>query len=318
MQTAAMTPPTDLVRLAEAQLGVVSRAQLVAAIGASRTDALLRSAWVEAIEFGVRRIRGSARIPVQRAFAATLRAGRGATLTGPVALTLLDLDGFGAFNEVLPFEVLLPPGRRLRGVDFPHRRDPDPDRPVSRRGEVRIAAPVDALIDSAAFVDQVGARRIRLAHDVLRWRGLLRPGRLTQRIRELGPGVPGGVELATLLELDLRSETGDGERRLGELLALFDPSPIPQHWVTPSRRLDWWFPTVRHGVEYQGTVDHATSVGRRADQQRDGELRREDIRITYVAESDLQEEAALLASLSAALAARAYELGVAAPHLRSH
>jgi hypothetical protein len=277
---------------------------------------MARSVRIEAIEFGVYRFVGGPRLPVQRALAATLRAGRGATLTGPAALALLDLDGFGAFNEDHPFEVLLPPGRRLSGVTFPHRMDPDPDRAVTRRGEIRIAGPVDALIDSAAFVEQVGARRIRLAHDVLRWRGLLRVGKLNDRVRELGRAAPGGAALAELLEFDGLQETGDGERRLGDLLQRFDPPPLAQYWVTPNRRLDWWFPTVRHGVEYLGAVDHDTAVGRTADRQRDAELRRANVRVTYVSERDLREEATVIATLSAALAARAYELGVVAPRLR--
>jgi len=312
-----MILPRALLRLAEAQLGVLARSQIVPLLGEGRTNNLLGSDQTEPVAYGVHRFVGGARLPVQHALAATLRAGRDATLTGPAALALLDLDGFGVLNDEHPFEVLLPPRRRLTGADFPHRRDPDPDRPVTRRGEIRIAGPVDALIDSAAFVDGVGARRIRLAHDVLRWRGLLKRGRLSERIHELGPRAPGGAALAALLELDLQDATGDGERRLGELLSRFDPPPIPQYWISPRRRTDWWFPEVRLGVEYQGTVDHATVVGRSADLERDAELRRENVRLIYVCRQDLDDEPGLIATICAALGARAYELGVAAPRLRS-
>ena len=312
-----MRPPPSVQRLAEAQLGLIARRQIVASQGEGAARSLLRSGWTEAVEFGVHRVLGGARLPIQRALAATLRAGPGATLTGPAALALLDLDGFGVVNADHPFEVLLPFGRRLNGVGFPTRRDPDPARAVTSRGEIRIVAPVDALIDSAPFAPEIGARRIRLAHDVLRWRGLIRPGRLNERICELGRRAPGGMAIAELLDLDRQDGTGDGERRLGALLERFDPAPLAQHWVTPRRRVDWWFPALRHAIEYQGKVDHGTAPGRADDRERDAQLRRENIHLTYVTEVDLRDEATLIASLSAALAARAYHLGVAAPQLRA-
>jgi hypothetical protein len=137
-------------------------------------------------------------------------------------------------------------------------------------GEVRIATPVDALIDSAAFVEQLGIRRLRLAHDVLRWRGQLQPGRLLERPQQLGGGRGDPASLVELLDLDRQAATGDGELRLGTLLARFEPAPEPQFWVTPRRRVDWWFPTVRCAIEYQGSVDHATPAGRAQDAARDG------------------------------------------------
>jgi hypothetical protein len=313
----SMAVPPSILRLASAQLGVIARRQVIARIGQQKADALLQSSWVEREFFGVYRFRGGARLPVQRAMAATLRAGPGATLTGPAALSLLDLDGFGAFNQDLPFEVLIPPGRRPRGLNFPHRRDPDPDRPVGHRGEVRVAGPVDALIDAARFVDEVGERRLRLAYDVMRWRGLLQEGRLSARIHGLGDRAPGGSTLMTLLDLDRQAATGDGERRLGTILQRFDPPPEPQVWVTPSRRVDWWFATVRYGWEYQGRVDHATPAGRLRDDARDRELRRDGIRIGYLTATDLDDEVALLGTVAGALTTRAHQLGVAPPVLRA-
>ncbi len=307
----AMPPP--LIQLAERQLGVLARRQVVSAIGETRANTLLRADGVERMATGVYRIRGGVRLPVQSAVAAALRGGSSAALSGPVALALFEVDGFGLLEDALPFEVLLPPGRRLRRADFPARRDPDPARPVHRRGEVRVVGPIDALIDSARFVDEVGARRLRLAHDVLRWRGLLTPGRLTERINELGRLAPGGSTLAELLDLDLREEVSDGERSLGAILRAFDPAPRPQVWVTPHRRVDWWFDTLRLAIEYQGQVDHGTAPGRRDDRTRDEELRSANVRIVYVAASDLRRPVTVAATVSAALTARAHELGVSAP-----
>lgn len=258
------------------------------------------------------RVVGGARLPEQAAIAAALRAGAGAVLSGPVVLALYGVDGFRGDE---PFVVLLPAGRRLRHAGFPVRRDVDPQRPTGARGDVQLVGPLDALIDSSAFVDEIGARRLRLAHDVLRWRGLLRPGELTARASALGVTGLRAASLADLLGMDGQASTGDGERRLGRLLSRFRPAPEPEVWVTPHRRVDWYFRSVRYGLEYQGTVDHATGAGRRDDATRDRELRREGIRVGYVTADDLEDQRALLATVAGALAARADELGVRPPAL---
>jgi hypothetical protein len=310
---AASVFPAAAIALAEAQLGVLVRRQLLAWLTETQADSLFRGRRFERIEFGVHRVVGGARPPSQRAIAATLRSGPGATLTGPIVLALYGIDGFGDHD---PFEVLLPPGRRSSGVAFRVRRDPDPGRPVARRGEVRLTGAVDALIDSAAAVHGIEPRRLRLAHDVLRWRGLLAPGRLAARIHELGRGAPGGPALAELFELDTREAVGHGERSLGDLLAAFDPAPEPQVWVTPHRRVDWWFRSLRYGFEYQGSVDHTTLAGRIADADRDLELARDDIRLGYVTAADLRDVSALMARIASALVVRAHERGCPSPRFR--
>lgn len=307
-----MPLPPPLARLIESQLGVVARRQLHARMPADHADALLRGPWFQPMEHGVHRVVGGARFPEQAAVAAALRAGPGVTLSGPAVLALYGVDGFAGHE---PFVILTPPGRRLRGVTFPHRRDPDPRRPTSLRGEVRLAGPVDALIDSGEFVSVLGPRRLRLAHDVLRWRSILRPGALIERMEALGHRNPGCAALAELLELDDQLSTGDGERSLGRLLSRFHPPPEPEVWVTPHRRVDWYFRRVRVGYEYQGAVDHATLVGRREDARRDVELGRDGIHVVYLVAADLEDERALLATVAGTLTARAHELGVTPPVL---
>jgi hypothetical protein len=305
--------PIPAAALAEAQLGVLARRQLLAWLSENRADRLLRGPWFEPLAFGVHRIVGGARSPSQHAVAAALRAGPGASLTGPVVLAFYRVDGFTDHD---PYEVLVPAGRRVTGVDFRVRSDPDPGRPVSRRGDVRLVGVVDALIDSAAPVHAIEPRRLRLAHDVLRWRGALVPGRLADRVRDLGPRAPGGARLTELLDLDAHVAVGSGERRLGEVLAAFDPAPEPQVWVTPHRRVDWWFASVRFGVEYQGSVDHGTVAGRIADAERDLELGRDDIRLGYVTAADLRDVTALTARIASSLVVRAQERGCTAPRYR--
>lgn len=131
-------------RKAEQQRGVIARYQLVALADEQYlADNFLRTCAFDCLERGVYRIVGGATLPIQPAIAAVLRARPGATLTGPVVLGHLNVDGF---TDSEHFEVLLAPGRRLRGVSFTHRVDPDPHRSVARLGDARLANPVDALI----------------------------------------------------------------------------------------------------------------------------------------------------------------------------
>lgn len=304
--------PYRVIRLAESQRGVVARRQLRRELTEQQVDSLLRGPWLEGIERGVYRVVGGARLPEQAAMAAALRAGPGAVLSGPVVLALYGVDGFRGDE---PFTVLVPRPRRLRRAGFPVESDPDPDRPTGLRGEVRLVGPVDALIDSAPVAEEIGVRRLRLAHDVLRWRGLLRPGALVERMEELGRRSPGCSALTELLELDGQVSTGDGERSLGRLLSRFRPAPEPEVWITPHRRVDWYFRRVRVGYEYHGPVDHATLVGRLEDARRDVELRRGGIHLAYLVAADLEDERALLATVAATLTARAHELGVSPPVL---
>jgi hypothetical protein len=109
----------------------------------------------------------------------------------------------------------------------------------------------------------------------------------------------------------------DGERDLGAVLCRFTPPPEPQVWVTPSRRVDWYFRAIRYGFEFLGRVDHGAIASRLADDERDRELRAEGIRLGYVTARDLAEATTLLGTVASALTVRAHELGVPAPALRS-
>jgi hypothetical protein len=307
--------PAPVTARCRQQQGVIARCQLVDLLGEDASDRLLAGPWFERLERGVFRLAAAPELPIQCAVAAALRARPAATITGPVVLGFHQLDGFQGEQ---PFEILTSPDRRLRGVDFPHRPDPDPARPVSRLGEVRLARPLDALIDSGAFVGTVGERALRLAYDQLRWRGRLDPHDLSTRIRSLGAAAPGGRILAELLELGtaMESAESDGERGLGRLLMRFDPLPEPQVYVTPRRRVDWFFRALRLAYEYLGTVDHATQAARAADAARDEELRTEGIKVVHVVSADLSDERALLSSIVARLTVRADELGMPVPVLR--
>ena len=304
-----MHPPTRTFDLCAEQRGVIARWQLRDALGAHRADDLLRSGWFSRLLRGVYRLHGSPTDPLQPAIAAALRCGQGATLTGPAALSLLNLEGVALGPG---YAIALPPGRRLASLPFPTHRDPDPGSATTCLGAVRLAAPVDALLVTAARFDVPG-RQLRLTHDRLRWEGLLRPGDLRRRAAalRLSAELAGGE----LLAMDDDPSIGDQERGLGELLRRFEPAPRPQVWVTPHRRVDFLFDAALLAIEYQGRLDHDGPDARSRDRIRDDELRLAGIRCLYVSAVDLAEPRTLLSRIAAALTSRADELGVATPRL---
>lgn len=306
-----MRLPDHLLDLASRQLGLLARRQVVVQVGEVVADRLLRTPWLERVHHGVVRIRGGAWHPCQDAVAATLRCGPAAILTGPAALHLLSVDGVTPGGA---FEVLLPPGRRVRGVAFPTRRDPESARSTWALGEVRIAEPSDALVESCLLRPTPPARQLRQTHDRLRWSGRIRPGMLATRVPALARNHP--PVLRELLELDGQASTGDGERTLGQLLQRFDPAPEAQVWVTPYRRVDWLFRSIQLGLEYQGRIDHGSAGGRLGDQARDDELAQTGLRLLYITAEDLRDPQALLTRIAAAATSRAYERGIRAPTLR--
>ncbi len=306
-----MRLPDEAYELTTTQLGVLARWQLAPLVGLDHVDELLRGPGFERLHRGVYAVRGGARHRHRDAVAATLRVGPRATLTGPAALGLLELEGveLGA-----GFTVLRPPGHRVTGIPFPVQRDRDPDRPITLLGQVRVAPVADALLDSLSSDPPPRPRALRLAHDRLRWEGLLRPGEIAMRAAHLR--LPPTQRSQELLALDASQATGDGERQVGRILSRFDPPPEPQVWVSPHRCIDWYFRSLLLGVEYQGAPDHATDDGRRGDRVRDDELAMAGIELLYVTAADLRSEGAVAARVATALTSRAYALGVAAPRLR--
>lgn len=298
-----------LVQLSEQQLGLLTRAQLAAVLGPSATSRLLASSVFERVHRGVHALRGGAVHPHRAAVAAALRVGRGAAISGPVALE----RAVGGLDLGARFVVLVGPPLRITGVTLPLALDRDPGRELTRLGDVGCVGPVDALLDTALSFPELPSRDLRLAHDRLRWAGLLVPGQLRARAEALGVG----RQLAAheLLALDGSAAVSDGERELGRVLGRFSPPPEAQVWVTPDRRIDWYFRAVRVGLEYQGAADHGTEQGRRRDRRRDRELREAGVRLSYVTAADLRDERTLLATVAGLLVARADELGVEAPRL---
>jgi hypothetical protein len=179
-------------------------------------------------------VRGGAKLPEQAAFAAALRSRPNATITGPLVLHLL---GVPSFHGATAYEILRQPTRRLRGVSFLHRIDPDPERAVTTRGMVRTAGPLDALIDSAGAPGSGSERDLRVAYDHLRAKFLITEQRLRERCARLDGLAPGARALLELLELAGGTTVeSEGERHLAPFASCFEPALEPQVWVIPSAR----------------------------------------------------------------------------------
>ena len=275
-------------------------------------DGLVQREALIPIERGVYRVAGGAISRPQAAMAAVLRSRPNARVTGPFVLGLFDVDGFTTED---PFEILRQPDRRMRGVDFPHRRDPFPSEARARYRGLPIVDVTTAILDAAMECWEIDERRLRVGFDSARWRGLTHPERLRERASALSRHHSGArffLDLDLLRALDPESEP---ERAMGGMLQRFDPAPESQVWVTPHRRVDWFVRVLRLALEYLGDIDHATAEARRADRERDGELSAAGVRTVAVVARDLRDEHEFLSWMQHVFAARAHELGVDPPRL---
>jgi len=239
MKDTALTPPANVpddpdeatpdpmgavYDLAQQQRGVIGRFQLISLLGKGVADQLLRGGRLEPVTRGSWRFRGGAHPPEQAAFAAALRARPKALVTGPVALGLLGIPGFVGADG---FEILTASHRRLRNVDFRHRADLLAQRGTTRFGAIRVAGPLDALIDTAAFT--VTDRELRVAWDHLRYRKLATVERYRRRLAEVQELAPGAAILQRVLdEAGGDRVESEGERLLAPFLSCFEPAFEPQ------------------------------------------------------------------------------------------
>jgi hypothetical protein len=308
---AAMRNRDEVIELLDQQFGAIARWQLTAMkVPASEFNGWVRRGHLLVAARGVYRTAGASRTDEQAAMIAALRCGDGSILTGPFVLGVLRVDGYAADD---PFEVLTPGPRRLT-VPFAYRPNPTPTAVRAAYRGIPIVTPTVALVDAARGVTgDEAARRLRVAYDVLRWRGLVDEQRLRRRMDRLGEDDP-GVQTWRLLiddaDLELESE---GERLLSPLLDVYDPAPERQVWVTPQRRVDRYFRALRLAIEYQGTVDHGHAAGRASDTDRAFELAEAGIEVVTVQRADLDDAAAFHAWFDRVLMRRARELQVPAP-----
>lgn len=297
--------PATVADLLRRQRSLVSRRQLARIPGLSldRVDTWVRRGVLEQIHVGVYRLRGSASSPEQTAMAAVLRAREGARLTGPFVLGLLNIEGFTRGD---PFEVLVPDRRRVGNVGFAVRRARIPE------AETATVVGLPAVVPARAFVDtarHVAGKRLAVGFDSLRWTGLGDEARVQACAERLGRRDAGAAAVLDLLDEGIGEQESEGERALAQVLRGFDPQPEWGVWVTPRRRADALWRDVLLIIEYLGRRHHGHASQRRADVERDEELRAAGYDIAYVTAADLDDPASLRRRLVAHRERRGASLG---------
>ena len=152
----ALGPILDL---AASQHGVLGRYQLLPWLAPKRADDLLRTAQFIRVLHGVYRLRGAPALPEQDGFAAVLRARPGATLDRPARPPLVRRHRLRGGDRVPGAHADL---RRPANVPFDHRLDAVVRRGVRTYGDIRVAGPLDALVDAAEFLGEIEERQLRL------------------------------------------------------------------------------------------------------------------------------------------------------------
>lgn len=289
------------------QHNVAAREQLLSVLVPSKVDGMVRHGRLVVRYRGVYRRAGVTLCNRGEAMAALLRCPEGAAITGPLVLGLLGVDGF---NDTSPFEVLLPPHSRVRGVEFTSRSNPSAAA-TRTLGSLTLAAPVRALVDCGRPSFGLTDETLWTGYDSARWKNILSTGRFLHELTGSSRRDPGAVRWRSIADERLLRLESPKERSLDELMRTFDPAPEVQVWVTPSRRVDFFWRRLRLAIEYLGAKDHAYREARERDAARDGELERVGIRSAFVINEDLKDPEALAAWLQAVAEQRAQRLGIA-------
>lgn len=252
----------------EAHHAVVARRDLLAHASGADIDRWVRRGLLEPAARGVLRVPGSPRTFAQQTRIAVLRAGDGAAADGWASARLLGLElpaGL-AGPRTDPPGVVIPPARRVTGVEFPVRRSDVPAKDRVEAEAVPCLSATRALIDLAPALPD---KALRVALDSARRQRLTSLAWLERRASDL-PNHHGAARLRRVLR---RRDTGaesEGERILAPLAA--DLLPDPQWGVAdlvPGRRFDLASRVLLLALEYDGRDHHVLPTDRDADGLRD-------------------------------------------------
>lgn len=278
---------TSALRLMSEQFGIVSRPQLLACgLTEGQVEGLVARDDLEKFYCGTYRVPGGG-VPVeQAAMAAVIRCRPKARLTGPFVLGLLGIEGFSTADE---FEVLVPPGRRVRNVPFTVRTDPLPGQFAAMAGPLPVVTATRTLVETAR---RIQSKRLVVGIDSARWLGLTRLDRLLRcaECYERHPGARVIREITASGALDHESE---GERTLAALFADCYPPLEAQVWITPRIRVDFLWRDVTMILEYDGERFHRLPHDREDDRTRDRELSTLGYHVEHVTKADLANPGAL-------------------------
>ena len=250
----------DLDRLGRGQHGLVTYWQL---IQEGWSDAALRHAVATGMLWPVRKgVFRTAGTPVTReqTLLAAVLASRRTVVSHASAASAWWLREFPAPEGIDLLRIGSPP--RLPGV-VPHRTLHLPDADVTRHRGVPITTVARTLTDCCGLVSVAGLGRS--VDDALR-RGIVDLPRLVatvERIPRAGRRPSRSIR-EVLAERVAGYDPGGSDAELDVLRCYREhgrPLPVQQHRVRVGNRtyvLDYAFPEVRHGFEYQGVAFHGT------------------------------------------------------------
>ncbi len=252
-----------IAELAEAQHGVVTRAQLLAlGLSAAGVDSRVRRGALRLLHHRVYALAHLALRPEGRALAAVLACGQGSVLSHGSAARLWGMSS-------VPAEAAMhvtAPDRRCRRPGIVAHRTQLTRADVTVERAVPVTTPARTLVDLATVLSYPALRAIA-DHGVRLDAGAVR------RAAARAPSRRGRVALARLLGDDGGLRTRSGlERRMGSLARDAGlPTPLVNHRVL-GRERDFAWPAQRLVVEVDGHAFHAVRGAREADHERDAEL----------------------------------------------
>lgn len=284
--------PEPVLRLTRRRHGLVTRAELLTIIrrlgrSPGSVEDWIGAGFLERVQDGVYRVAGCPRTTTQTALAKVLRAGRGARADGEMTCALFGLEGFDLART--PGGVLVPTGRRVRGVSYPVRATALPRGHVATVDRVPAITPTRGLVELAR-VER--GKRWRVAFDSARRLRLTSPDRLRSCAQELGTH-PGARACRTLLATPLVVQAeSEGERK--DLHWLIDGIEPRAEWqvtdVVPGRRLDVGWPQAMFFLEYDGRDHHVLPTDRDNDGLRELQAADAGVQVLRITAGMLREK----------------------------
>lgn len=291
-------PDAALARIAAAQRGLVTRAQLLeSGLGRGALAHRLERGRLHLVHRGVYLLGHPVPPPLAVELAATLACGRGAVVSHRSAATLWAILG----PTTGPVDVTVPGrdcGRRRAGVRVHRARRLD-RRDTTTKAGVPVTTPARTLLDLAEVVSD---RELVRALGEAYVRGLVRRTTLGA-VLDRSPGRRGAPRLRTLLAREdgpslTRSEAEE------RMLALVGRARLPPPRVNArvaGYEVDLLWPRHRLVIEVDGFRFHSSRAAFERDRRRDAELGRAGYRVIRFTWRQLEEEPAyVVATLAAA------------------
>jgi very-short-patch-repair endonuclease len=253
----------ELWELAQAQHGVVARAQLMErGLTAKAIAHRIRTGRLPRLGRGVYAVGRPDVDQYGRWMAAVLSCGSEALLSHRSAAALW---GIAKHSPEIEIEVVVPGERRLRPSGIHVRRRVDLS--AAHRREVRgipVTDPLSTLVDLASCVAEWQVEKAINDADRL---GLVDPVALRAEVEDLLPR-PGMACIRRLLGCDVLTDTGLERMFLGIVRRAGLPLPKTQDWVN-GYRVDFHWPDLGLVVEADGWVHHRTAGEQATDHRRD-------------------------------------------------